>query len=107
MNHAFTTYCASDGVLLLPDRMPVEGNEALGGLFAQDDSGVVLTWEPLFARAASSGELGYTYGTFQRMIKDSDIIMRGTYVTIWIKEDNQWRFALDSGNEGLGETSVD
>jgi ketosteroid isomerase-like protein len=54
---------------------------------------------------AASGELGYTYGTYQLKDKASDSLMGvGKYATIWIKQaDGTWKAILDTGNPGLGE----
>jgi len=104
MNHAFLTYCASDGVLLVQGSMPVVGHEAVKDLIGnRDDSAIKLTWEPIHAMVAKSGDLGYTYGLFSRYHVELDSTIKGTYVSIWVKENGDWKFVLDSGNEGLGE----
>lgn len=103
MNVAFAACCDPEGVLLRPESFPVEGKEEITKLLQNsDDSAIQLTWEPLFAFAAESGELGYTYGTYRLKVKDSDQEEQGTYVTIWRKGKEGWKFLLDSGNEGLG-----
>ena len=104
MNHAFTTYCASDGVLLRPHSMPITGKEAVSELIQQtDDSVIQLTWEPVDARDSKSGDMGFTSGVFTMELKDGSASQQGTYVSVWVKEDGQWTFALDTGNEGLGD----
>lgn len=104
MNHAFSTYCAELGVILRPNSMPIVGNEAVTSLLLEtNDSTFELTWEPLHARAALSGDLGYTYGIFTMQAKSMDLVRKGTYVSIWVKENGQWKFALDTGNDGIGE----
>ena len=104
MNHAFITFCAREGVLLRNDDMPLKGREAIGEHLAlNDDSVINLSWEPLHASVAKSGDLGYTYGTFKLKSKKTGELSQGTYVSIWVKEENTWKWVLDSGNEGLGE----
>ena len=104
MNHAFISFCAQEGVLLRNNAMPLKGREAIGEQLAQnDDSGINLSWEPLHAILAKSGDLGYTYGTFKLKSKESGEISQETYVSIWVKEQNSWKWVLDSGNEGLEE----
>ena len=104
MNHAFLSYCASDGVLLIQGSMPVVGHEAVESLIGnRDDSAIKLTWEPIHAMVAKSGDLGYTYGVFSRYHVALDSTLKGTYVSVWVKENGDWKFVLDSGNEGLGE----
>lgn len=101
MNYAFLAYVAKDGVMLSPNRMPLVGKSNIGILFRGDDSNKEFTWKPLYADVAKSGELGYTYGTYQIItVENSE---KGTYVSIWKKDSNgKWKFVLDSGNEGLG-----
>jgi hypothetical protein len=104
MNHAFLTYCAQEGVLLRPDRMPVTGITLVGELLEQnDDAAFELSWKPLHARVAQTGDLGYTYGTYTLRLEASGQESRGTYVSIWVRENGSWKWILDSGNQGLGE----
>lgn len=103
MNHAFRTYCDENGVLLRPGSMPVEGKERIVALLNQRaDSAFRLTWDPLFAAVSASGELGYTYGTYEQLILETGTISRGTYLSVWRKGSGGWKFVLDTGNEGLG-----
>lgn len=102
MNHAFETYCDEEGVLLRPGSAPIEGKNAIVSLLTQrEDTAFRLTWEPLFAAVSESGELGYTYGTYEQLILKTGEISRGTYVSVWKKGNKGWKFVLDSGNEGL------
>jgi len=102
MNYAFLAYVAEDGVMLSPNRLPVVGKNKIKTLFSGDDSDTDFTWEPLHADVAKSGELGYTYGTYN--IISGGITERGTYVSVWKKDPaGNWKFVLDSGNEGLGD----
>lgn len=104
MNHAFLSFCSREGVLLRNNAMPIKGVEAIGEQLAKnDDSGINLSWEPLHATVAKSGDLGYTYGTFQLESKKTGEFSQGTYVSIWVWEQNTWKWVLDSGNEGLEE----
>lgn len=104
MNKAFEAYCAEQGVLLRPDNMPIVGKDAVKELISStDDTSFELTWEPLFARAARSGDLGYTYGVFTISMKEGGSTRKGTYLTIWIKESGEWKWALDTGNNGVGD----
>ena len=108
MKHAFLEYAADNVVMLRKNKLPVEGKNALAVHFTTfSDTGFVLTWEPLFADIAMSGDLGYTYGIYTSLnhTKDgSKTESRGTYVSIWRKDNSgNWKFVLDSGNEGTGE----
>lgn len=104
MKNAFIEYIDSNGVLLRANRLPIVGANAIDYLLQEDDTTYTLTWEPHFAEAASSGDLGYTYGIYQLHVKAKDTNLYGTYVSIWKKQrDGKWKFVLDTGNEGVGE----
>lgn len=101
MNYAFIHYVADDGVMLRPNSMPVVGKTNIESLFRNDDKDIKFTWKPLYGEVAKSGELGYTYGTYNFVVGESQ--QKGTYVSIWKKNTKgEWKFVLDSGNEGLG-----
>lgn len=55
------------------------------------------TWEPAFADVSSSGDLGYTYGTYQIASKDapSKISESGNYYRIWKKQAGKWLVVAD------------
>jgi ketosteroid isomerase-like protein len=61
-----------------------------------------LTWKPAGAGIAKSGDLGYTYGTYEFSTKDKDgkpVVDHGKYTTIWKKQkDGIWKVVLDMGN---------
>lgn len=100
---AFSKYAADSAVLLRDNNMPVKGVENIMTLFSSSDNST-LTWNPIHATIASSGELGYTYGTYkyELILKDSTITSKGTYVTIWQKnKNNEWKWVLDCGTTGL------
>ncbi len=106
MNAAFLAMFDSAGVMLNANHWPIVGYDSIkASLLAESDSAFTLTWEPLFEKMAASGELGYTYGTYQLKDKASDSVMGvGKYATIWIKQaDGTWKAILDTGNPGLGE----
>ncbi|RAJ05237.1 hypothetical protein LX64_02392 [Chitinophaga skermanii] len=94
---AFLSYIdSSQGTLLRPGRLPFTGLAAVALLTKTNDSGQTLTWEPLYVDAAASGELGYTYGTYKFVLKDTTIT--GTYCSIWKKNTRgEWKFVLDTG----------
>jgi ketosteroid isomerase-like protein len=106
MAAAFIEYVAEDGVLLRPYSYPIIGKEKISELMNQDDGTVfTLIWMPLDADIAESGEIGYTYGTWEMKIQNADKteeIRKGTYATVWKKnKEGKWKFVLDTGNPGL------
>ncbi len=107
MNHAFISFCANDAVLLRNKAMPLKGAVSISeSLSLNDDKAYSLSWEPIHATVAKSGDLGYTYGTFTMTLKETGAISKGTYVSIWIVEEGSWKWVLDSGNEGLGSEGL-
>lgn len=102
-NQAFLTYMHNDVTILENGSMPIEGKETVAKSYEnQPDSGYTLKWKPLHAKAAESGELGYTYGIW--LYSTADTSLMGNYVTIWKKDEKgAWKFILDTGNLGLGK----
>lgn len=108
VNEAFLFHIANEGVLLRKDNYPIVGREIIKErFFSRPDTGYTLTWKPLYVELAESGELGYTYGIYEFKAMSSEgnpIIGRGTYVSIWKKDQyGNWKLVLDTGNEGLGQ----
>jgi len=64
--------------------------------------GALLTWMPIHAEMAASGDLGYVYGTWTFTTKDKagrTEVEYGKYTTIWKKQkDGQWKVAASIGN---------
>lgn len=101
-NVSFLEYMDEHVTMLRPGGMPLVGKDTMQKRFAsQPDTTYTLTWKPLFADVAASGDLGYTYGTWLFVTTKNDS-SEGTYCTIWKPQPNgDWRFVLDMGNEGL------
>ncbi len=68
-----------------------------------------LSWEPKKAEVAKSGELGWTWGTFELHTKDAEgkpVVRYGKYVNIWRKQkDGAWKVILDMGNASPAPTA--
>src|ERR1700689_5546569 len=90
---AFLTYFAEDGVEVVD-----------GGGFKTKDAmrkqppwpeGTSLTWTPVKAEMAASGDLGYTYGNYIYTAKNKEgklVANYGKYTSIWKKQkDGQWK----------------
>jgi ketosteroid isomerase-like protein len=103
MHEAFLHYIAEDGVVLRDNSFPVKGRESLLSIFSErPDTTFILSWEPLFAKISDGGDLGYTYGVYINTDKLTTEITRGTYITVWNKQqDGSWKFVLDTGTQGL------
>lgn len=104
MKNAFLDYIDSNGVLLRAGHAPLMGADAIDFLVQQNDSAYTLKWEPKNGVVAASGDLGYTYGIYVLRPGTKDTLLYGTYVSVWKKQsDGNWKFVLDSGNEGIGD----
>jgi ketosteroid isomerase-like protein len=61
-----------------------------------------MTWTPLGADVATSGDLGYTFGTYEFHGVDKDnkpMVSIGKYTTIWkLQQDGSWKVVLDMAN---------
>ncbi len=61
-----------------------------------------LTWTPVDAGISSSGDLGWTSGTYEFRSVDKDgkpTVSHGKYTSIWKKQpDGGWKVVLDMGN---------
>lgn len=105
MKAAFQEYVHKDGVLLRPYTMPIVGFDAIKRILDEGNTDFTLTWSPLYGDVSLSGELGYTYGTYALEFKNEKgkaEIRKGTYVSVWKKDESgQWKWVLDTGNPGL------
>lgn len=105
MKAAFLEYVHPNGVLLRPFSMPIVGYDAIKKLLDEDNTDLTLTWSPLYGDVSLSGELGYTYGTYELGFKNEkgeNEIRKGTYLSVWKKDDSgKWKWVLDTGNPGL------
>ena len=64
--------------------------------------GARLTWHPLLADVAQSGDLGYTAGPWTMLVNER-AQASGEYVTLWRKQsDGQWKYVVDMGIERIG-----
>jgi ketosteroid isomerase-like protein len=100
---AFIAFADDSVVLLKPKQLPIVGkSELIKSYEGKPDSAMQLSWKPVRAFIAQSGDLGYTYGLWT-FVAQSDS-SRGTYLTIWKKNaDGKWKYVADTGNEGLGK----
>lgn len=105
MKKAFLEYMNEDAVLLRSNKMPIIGAMAVDFISSINDSTFSLTWHPEGANISKSADMGYTYGVYNMQMGDSTY--KGTYVTIWQKEDDgSWKFLLDAGNDGVDHSQM-
>ncbi|HYV93697.1 MAG TPA: DUF4440 domain-containing protein [Chitinophagales bacterium] len=101
-NASFLEYMGEHVTMLRPNGMPLVGKDTMRKRYStMPDTSYTLTWKPLFADVSENGDLGYTYGRWLFVTTKNDS-SEGTYCTIWKQQPNgDWRFVLDTGNEGL------
>lgn len=64
--------------------------------------GSKLSWYPVLADAAQSGDMGYTTGPWT-LLQNNRPVSAGEYVTVWRKQlDGRWKFAVDMRIERIG-----
>jgi ketosteroid isomerase-like protein len=97
---AFGNAVAADGVVFGGPEI-VFGPTAVRDLF-ESQRGTSLSWQPIYARAAASGDLGFSIGesvATARGQSGAAVQRFGKYLTIWRKEPNgDWKFVVDGGN---------
>jgi ketosteroid isomerase-like protein len=97
---AFITHFAEDGVEVVDGG----GFDTIDAMRKQPPwpEGTSLTWMPIKADMAASGDLGYTYGTYVYTAKNKEgklVANYGKYTSIWKKQkDGQWKVVVDMGN---------
>jgi ketosteroid isomerase-like protein len=102
-SQGYLSYYAEDSVELPNGGPIIQGRSNIGkGMGFLDQKDNHLTWTPVGADISASGDLGYTYGTFEFRSKDKDgkpTVDRGKYTSIWKKQkDGSWKVVLDMGN---------
>ena len=108
---AWVSWVADDGAQIVSGAGEVTGHDAIRELMAGlDDPSSTLTWEPLRADIAASGDLGWTTGTYVSEATAADGTKRrgeGRYVTIWRKQaDGSWKVVMDLGNPTATKAGV-
>jgi len=101
---AFASFFAAGGRLFPPGAPLAEGQEAIlelmRPLFASP--GYALEWQATAADVAASGDLGFTFGTFEQKGQDeagAPTRVVGKYVTVWRRgDDRTWRVVADIFN---------
>jgi len=73
------------------------------------DKDVQLEWHPQGGDIAASGDLGYTYGTWERHSHDKQgrkVVRTGKYLTTWKRQrDGTWKIVADLGNADDAEAA--
>ena len=96
---AFTYYAAENAAINYNDKL-IKGRSSIKAHYSDKKyKDVTLEWAPDFVDASASGDLGYTYGNYTFIRKDSTgktETFKGIFHTVWKKQtDGTWRFVWD------------
>jgi ketosteroid isomerase-like protein len=98
---AFKLYLADSAI-----ELPAGGEPVMGGdsIYSEMKGGhYVLQWEPRKAEVSTSGDLGYTWGTYTLTTEDKAGQKKtsyGKYLDVWKKQsDGSWKVLIDIGNQ--------
>ncbi|MGH7618733.1 MAG: YybH family protein [Gemmatimonadaceae bacterium] len=98
---AFTNTVAPDGAVFGGTRLVV-GPKAVNELEEAQGRGTSLTWRPVYALAAASGDLGFTVGEYiatGRSPSGAAVQRFGKYLTVWQRQpDGTWKFVIQAQN---------
>jgi ketosteroid isomerase-like protein len=102
-SQGYMSYYADDAVEVPNGGPLIQGKvEIAKGMGFLDDKNNRLLWTPVGAELSASGDLGYTYGTFEFHSRDKDgkpTVDYGKYTSIWkLQKDGSWKVVLDMGN---------
>ena len=93
---AFLFYAAGEVRLFRNDKFPFVGRmaaaHALVPLTAE------WTWVPSFADVSISGDLGYSYGTYELREQTGTVSEKGNYARVWKKVKGAWKLVVDVAN---------
>ena len=102
-SQGYMSYYADDAVELPNGEHMLQGKAEIAKTMGfLDQKGNSLSWKPVHAEMATSGDLGYTNGTYEFRSNDKDgkpVVSYGKFTTIWKKQkDGSWKVAMDMGN---------
>jgi len=96
-NHSIFLNADTNIVKFQENRLPLIGKNKLAIILEKNADIKTLSWKPVGADVAASGDLGYTWGNWKYQAPDTAYY--GNYFTAWKKQkDSSWKVALDGGN---------
>jgi len=96
-NHSIFLNADTNIVKFQENRLPLIGKNKLAVILEKNGDIKTLSWKPVGADVAASGDLGYTWGNWKYQAPDTAYY--GNYFTAWKKQkDGSWKVALDGGN---------
>ena len=96
-NNAILFYADTNIIKFQVHEFPVIGKAAFAKSFNKNTDLKTISWKPVKAEVSQSGDLGYTWGNWKLLAKDTTYY--GNYFTAWKKQkDGTWKVTLDGGN---------
>lgn len=101
------SYVMDETMILAPNQPMMSGKNAIRKEMEEmyQLPGFSISWDPSTIEVASSGELGYTIGTYKITMQDTtgnQMTDNGKYLTIWKKQDDgSWKVAADMFSSDL------
>ena len=101
---AYRQFMAEDAIQLPDGGLAIGGREAIYEELREVTAGLdfELTWEPVDAAVAESGDLGYTWGIYYYEAVDelgAPYVAEGKYVYLWRYNAGRWELILDITNQ--------
>ncbi len=99
----WSAFFDADGIMFSGPPGTVRGREAVEKALAISFAapGFKLTWTPIRAEVSTDGQLGYSYGQYDRKIDSPEgqpVARGGTYITVWKKQkDGSWKVLSNFG----------
>jgi ketosteroid isomerase-like protein len=104
---AFYEFMDDSSVSLSPNSDPLTGRDKIHERMLSGENDYTLSWMPEKADVAHSGDLGYTWGTYELSFKAEDgtpQARHGKYLNVWRKQaDGSWKLLVDIGNQSTAE----
>ena len=95
---AFFTFLTENSIQLPASGEPIQGRASIRENMT-GPTRYTLTWQPQFAEVSLPGDMGWTWGDWQKLDSSGRQLAHGRYVNIWKKQaDGSWRVRLDMGN---------
>ncbi len=100
-------FCDERCSMLMPNAPMVTGKPAIRKLLAVHlaPQSPKVSWHPNKADVASSGELGYTSGSYKMSFKNAagvPVAEKGKYLIVWKRQaDGAWKVLFDISNSDL------
>ena len=96
-NKALLQFADDDVIKPNENDLPVIGKKNVELKWADKTDTKQISWSPIRVEASTAGDMGYTFGYWKFITKDTTLY--GNYCTIWKKQkDGSWKFVFDGGN---------